>query len=110
MNWVRKMTSTELWKPDDFRGTPVRVGEWLYEGIPLAVRLFEIDTLYGSGDESDDPEVANDQALACFYIELQVIGEDRWGAGRQFCTLEDVERFGREQLGGTLRWYEKTSK
>jgi hypothetical protein len=69
------MTAEELWNPDESLGKPVRVGEWLYDGrISLAVRLFKSGTLWGSGDENDPPDVRDDQAIDCYYLELQVLG------------------------------------
>lgn len=103
------MTAAELWKPNDRLGTPIKVGEWSYNGLRLAVRLFKSDVLYRSGDESDDPEVAEDQIVECYSMEFQGSGENRWSSMRQFLTLEDVERFGREDLGDSLCWYEENS-
>jgi hypothetical protein len=101
------MTMEELWQPDGVLGKPIRVGEWLYDGrISLAVRLFKGDTWWGSGDEEDPPEVRDDRAIECYYLQLQAAGEDRFGSNRGFLTLDDVESFGRDQLGSSLRWYE----
>jgi hypothetical protein len=99
------MTVQELWNPDEKLGKPTRVGQWLYDGrISLAVRLFESDILYGSGDEEDPPELREDQFLKCYYLDLQVGGEGRWGSRHVFQTLNDVERFGRNELGDSLEW------
>ena len=91
------MTIEDLWKPDEVLGRPIRVGEWLYDGrISLAVRLFKSDTRWGSGDYEDPPEVSDDQ----------VAGDERFGSWCGFLTLDDVERFGHEQLGNSLRWHD----
>jgi hypothetical protein len=100
------MTDEELWKPHGTFGSPLKVGEWMYDGrIPLAVRVLKSDTLYGSGDYEDDRDVCNDRAVECYYLELQVAGDDRWGSmSGAFLSLEDIERFGRDCLGNSLRW------
>jgi hypothetical protein len=86
-------------------GQPIRAGEWLYDGrISLAVRLFRGDTLWGSGDEEDAPEVRDDQVIECYYLQLQVAGDERFGSWRTFLALDDVERFGRDQLRNSLRY------
>jgi hypothetical protein len=104
------MTAEELWRPDKWLGKPVRVGEWLYDRrIPLAVRLFKSDTLWGSGDEEDDPYIRDDRAIECYYLELQVAGDERFGCRRAFLTLDEVERFGEEQLGNSLSWSDRSS-
>jgi hypothetical protein len=101
------MTIEDLWKPDEVLGRPIRVGEWLYDGrISLAVRLFKSDTRWGSGDYEDPPEVSDDQAIECYYLQLQVAGDERFGSWCGFLTLDDVERFGHEQLGNSLRWHD----
>jgi hypothetical protein len=72
------MTMEELWQPDGVLGRPIRVGEWLYDGrISWAVRLFKGDAWRGSGDEEDPPEVRDDRAIECYYLQLQAAGEDR---------------------------------
>jgi hypothetical protein len=99
------MTVHELWSPDERLGRPIRLGEWLYDGrISLAVRLFESNILYGSGDEEDSPQLRDDQPVKCYYLDLQAGGEERWGSRHAFLTLDDVERFGRDDLGGSLKW------
>jgi hypothetical protein len=76
-----------------------------YDGrISLAVRLFKSGILWGSGDEDDPPEVRDDQAIECYYLELQVVGDERFGSRLAFLTLDEVERFREEQLNGSLRW------
>ncbi len=102
------MTDEDLWEPDEVLGTPIRAGEWLYDGrVPLAVRLFRSGTLYGSGDEEDPPEVRDVQSVVCYCLELQVAGEERWCSRRTFLTLEEVERFGTNDLNGSLRWHDR---
>jgi hypothetical protein len=97
-----------MWEPHRHFGLPLRVGEWMYVGrIPLAVRVFKSDTLYGSSDYEDDPEIGDDKAVECYYLELQVAGEDRWGVHMAFLTLDEIERYGKDSLGGTLKWIEK---
>lgn len=97
-----------LWEPHRYFGLPLRVGEWMYAGsIPLAVRVFKSSVLYGSGDYQDDPENEGDQAVECYYVQLQVAGEDRWGAYQAFLTFDDIERFGKDSLGGTLKWIDR---
>jgi len=102
------MTIEDLWKPDKYLGEPIRVGEWLYDGrISLAVRLFKGDTLWGTGDEEDLPEVRDDRATECYHLQFQVAGDERFGSQRTFLALDDVERFGRKQLGNSLQWHDK---
>lgn len=80
----------------------------MYAGrIPLGVRVFKSNTLYGSGDSEDDPEIRDDQAVERYYLELQIAGENRWGVQMAYPILDDVERFGRDSLGGTLKWIDK---
>jgi hypothetical protein len=69
-------------------------------------RLFKSDTRWGSGDYEDPPEICDDQAIECYYLDLQVAGDERFGSWRTFLTLDDVERYGREQLGNSLRWHD----
>ena len=72
------MTGEQLWKPSLRHGNPVRVGAWLYAGsVPLALRIFKSDIYDGTGDDEDDPEIRDDQAVECYYAELQVASEDR---------------------------------
>ena len=102
------MTSEELWKPDDVLGKPIRVGEWLYGGrVRLAARLFRGDTWWGSGDEEDPPELREDQAMECYYLQLQVAGDERFGSWRGFLTLDDVEHFAHDHLSNSLRWHDQ---
>lgn len=98
------MSPEQLWAPSPIFGEPFKIGEWIYNGLPLAVRLFRSDVLYGSGDVYDPPEIQNDRAVECYYMELQVAGEDRWGVLKAFLTEADIDRFNRDQLNGTLEW------
>jgi hypothetical protein len=101
------VTADDLWAPDKLFGAPFKVGEWRYDGrVALAVRLFRSQTLYGSGDEYDDPDDRNDRTVECYYLEFQRAGDDTWGSRRAFLTLDEVDRFGRDELGDTLHWYE----
>src|SRR5690242_19040949 len=99
------VTKEDLWRPDEVLGTPLRIGEWLYNGaITLAVRLFRSATLYGSGD--DEEGAGEDRTVECYYLEVQSAGDERWASRRAFLRLDDIDRFGREELGDTLRWHD----
>jgi hypothetical protein len=71
---------------------------------PWRFRLFRSDTLYGSGDDED--ELGDDRTVECYYLQLQAAGDERWASSCAFLTLDDVDRFGREELGNTLRWFD----
>jgi hypothetical protein len=100
------VTAEELWKPHEIFGSPLKVGEWMYAGrVPLAVRVLKSDTLYGTGDYEDDPDVCNDRAVECYYLEFQGAGEERWcSMSGAFLSLEDIERYWCEHWGDSLRW------
>jgi hypothetical protein len=72
------MTTEDLWRPDEVMGKLIRVGEWLYDGrISLAARLFKSDTRWGSGYYEDPPEICDDQAMECYYLDLRGKGDRR---------------------------------
>lgn len=107
--FVSRMDPFDLWQPDDFLGRPIRVGfrvgSWMYAGsVPIAVRLFRSDMLWGTGDYEDPPEWRDDRQVECYYLEFEMLGEQRWGSRSSFMSIEGVEEYGRQELGGTVTW------
>jgi hypothetical protein len=63
------------------------------------VSLFRSEILYGSGDEEDAPQNAEEQQVECYHLELRAAGDDGWGACCSFRSLEEVDQFNREKAG-----------
>lgn len=101
------MDPLELWQQDGLLGRPIRVGSWLYAGwVPIAVRLFRSEVRWGTGDEEDPPEWRDDQNVECYYMEFELLGQQRWGSRRSFVSIQEVDEYGCRELGGTLMWIE----
>lgn len=80
---------------------PLKVGLWLYAGeVGCAVRIAPHDMLYGSGDDEDPPELANDQSLACFYAFVASPDDaDRWNPLCGGPTIDAVMALAEAKLG-----------
>jgi hypothetical protein len=87
-------------------GRVVREGRWRYAGtIESAVRIRESDTRFGSGDYEDPPDVREDRAERCYYVDWIGAGTNLSSAvSGPFDTLAAAETSAAEQSGGTLSW------
>lgn len=88
------------------RLAPVRRGTWLYAGkVPCEVRIVRHDTLYGSGDHEDPPEVANDRKIECFYILFHTpAGDPPWVGGGVALSIQEATSIAEATLGAGLEW------
>jgi hypothetical protein len=62
MNWLDKLPI-------------VREAVWLYDGtVPIRIRVRRSSMTYGSGDQDDAPEFANDQPIESFCVCYESAG------------------------------------
>jgi hypothetical protein len=88
--------------------TPVRRGTWLYSGsLPCEVRIVPYDTLYGSGDYEDSPEISEDRKAPCFYVLFQTpTGEPSWVGGGAALSIAEAVSIAEAKLGGAVVWHD----
>ncbi len=71
----------------------VKRGYWLHDGVTRSgIRIVRSQTLYGTGDPDDPPEIANDRAVECYYVIYDSPSPfaPRGAAGGAYLTLEDA--------------------
>lgn len=85
---------------------PAKCGQWLYDGsVPCEVRVVRHDTLFGSGDVEDAPEIAEDRNVECFYVLYQTpIGRPEWVGGGSAFTLAEAVALAEANLNGGVQW------
>ena len=88
------------------QATPIKQGTWMYSGsVPCEVRIVRHHTLYGTGDVSDPPEIAEDRTVECFYILYHTpTGEPAWVGGGATLSLQEAVTVAEAALGSGLRW------
>ncbi len=78
----------------------------LYDGVrEYRADIFEHDVWYGTGDDEDPPEIADDREMICYPIGYQdLTNSERYtGIGNGFATLEEAVQH-LEELAYFLRW------
>ncbi|GAA4426670.1 hypothetical protein GCM10023090_22900 [Acidovorax lacteus] len=85
---------------------PVKRGHWLYGGsIPCEVRVVRHHTLFGTGDLEDEPELAQDREVECFYVLYQTpVGSPKWIGGGSALTLVEAVSIAESTLSGGVKW------
>lgn len=85
---------------------PILTARWSYaEEMEREVRIIRHDVLYGTGDYEDEPDVAEDRQVECFYILYQTAcGEPQWTGGGAAMTLADAKHHVEAVLGKSLQW------
>ena len=85
---------------------PLITGTWRYAGsIPCEVRIVRHNTLYGSGDDEDSPQIANDREVECFYILYQTpVGEPPWVGGGVALSVDEAVALVESTLGDGIAW------
>lgn len=83
-----------------------RAGTWLYANeTPLRVRIVRHHTLYGTGDDADEPLIAEDQSQETYYVLYQVAGSSvSWAGGASASSLDEASSLAELALGLTLKW------
>ncbi len=84
----------------------VRKGYWLYGGLTVCpVQIVRHDTLYGSRDPEDPPELASDRKIECFYIRYRPPGPyGHWHDGGAALSLREAVFLAQRKLGPLLHW------
>jgi hypothetical protein len=87
-------------------GRVVREGRWRYAGfIDATVRIRESDTRFGSGDPEDPPEVRDDRAERCYYVDWHGgDGTDRSSLSGPFATIDEAAARAAQPSIGKLVW------
>lgn len=87
---------------------PVRCGTWLYDGsIPCEVRIVPHDTLYGTGDYEDPPEISDDREIESYYILFSTsVGEPPWVGGGAALSIAEAVAIVEAKLDASLIWHE----
>ncbi len=93
----------------------VQEGIFLYAAqVDCRVRVIQSSVLYSTGDEEDEPEVSQDQAIECFYIEYgSTTDPDTFVARSQaFPSLQAAMQGASSQLGqrSSVRWSGNSSE
>ena len=86
---------------------PVRCGSWLYDGeIESRVEIWCRDERPGSGDDEDEPEIANDQPGEWYEVQYAPMSGARMGqaGGGFYPTLADAVEAVHHATNGTVRW------
>jgi len=91
------------------RGELVLEGTWLYAGeVRSRIAIVRRNEWYGSGDDEDPPEVADDREVETFeilYADPQAPTRFIAGGGR-YSTLEEARAAAEAACGATVRWQE----
>ena len=84
----------------------VAEGTWMFGGeVPSAIRIARRDTWYGSGDEKDPDDIANDHKLETYVLEFIPVGDARFAAeGGQYASLDEATAAAEGLCGGSVRW------
>jgi hypothetical protein len=84
----------------------VKQGRWFYAGTTSCpVRIVRHDTLYGTHDPQDPPELAADQATECFYIRYHLPRvDDDWRDGGAALSLREAVFLAERKLGPVVSW------
>ncbi|MDI3511345.1 hypothetical protein [Hydrogenophaga sp.] len=84
----------------------IRRGRWLYAGVtPCDVRIIRHDTLYGSGDTEDPPELAGNRAVECYYIRYHTPAvTPPWHDGGIALSLREAMFMAERKLGPVVHW------
>jgi hypothetical protein len=94
--------------------TIVKEGTYLYDGaIECDVRIVHSSVRFGSGDDEDEPEIANDLARDTYYIHYGSTTErGRFNAGgSEFPTLAEAVAHVESApgIGRSVRWNARTA-
>ncbi len=83
-----------------------RTGTWLYANeTPLRVRIVRHHTLYGTGDDADEPLIAEDQPQETYYVLYQVAGSNvSWAGGASTSSLDEASSLAEIALGPKHKW------
>lgn len=84
----------------------VRQGQWFYGGVTACpVRIVRHNTLCGTHDPDDPPELAADQPTECFYIRYHPPGPcEVWRDGGTALSLREALFLAQRKLGPVLHW------
>jgi hypothetical protein len=86
----------------------VKRGYWMYAGTQRAeIRIVAGTLLYGSGDDEDPPEIANDEQVACYYVAYESppgSGCFPAGGGR-FRSIDEAVATVERTIAGPITWY-----
>jgi hypothetical protein len=84
----------------------IKRGLWLYAGTtPCDVRIVRHDVLFGSGDRDDPPELADDQAMECYYVRYHTpAAAPAWLDGGAGLSLREAIFLAERKLGPVLNW------
>ena len=86
----------------------VRDGVWLYaKTVPVRVRVLSSPETWGTGDYEDEPETAENQSIACYFLAYETAG-----APGVFCnvvpnlfTIEAAVALAEQRFPG-IKWQE----
>ena len=56
---------------DGFKNSIVKRGHYLYGNEEREIIIVESNTLFGTGDYEDHPEIANDKEVLCYYCGFE---------------------------------------
>jgi hypothetical protein len=84
----------------------VKQGQWFFAGVTAcAVRIVRHDTLYGTHDPEDPPELAADRMAECFYVRYHPPGPSAaWCDGGAALSLREALFLAQRKLGPVVHW------
>lgn len=84
----------------------VKRGQWFFGGVTTCpVRIVRCQTLYGSHDPEDPPELAADRPAECYYIRYHLPGSaEAWHDGGTALSLREAVFLAERKLGPVVNW------
>jgi hypothetical protein len=84
----------------------VKRGQWFHGGVTTCpVHIVRHNTLYGTHDPEDPPELALDMAAECFYVRyLSPDARGVWLDGGSALSLREAIFLARRKLGPVMQW------
>lgn len=85
---------------------PVKQGLWFHGGVSTChVRIVRHAVRFGSHDDTDPPELADDCAADCFYVRYDLPHERRsWQDGGAALSLREAVFLAQRKLGPVISW------
>lgn len=87
-------------------------GHWFSAGvIACPVRIVAHDTLVGTHDPEDPPDLAMDRRTACYYVRYHPPGQhERWRDGGVALSLREAVFLAERKLGPVVQWLDEAQR
>jgi hypothetical protein len=80
-------------------------GSWLYGTIRLGIFVIRRQVRYGSGDNEDPPDIADDRNVETYVVRYEIAGSGGgYTGGGQYLSLTEAKRDAEQICGASVTW------